>query len=205
MRETLSNQRYDGGMRYVALIFLSACGPRVLSTTPRSVTVDGVNESTLGKATAMAQSECTKHGRDAELASTDDVARGMNSKAVTFKCVDRTTPAAPVATDASSPSQPRERKVAYGRTPLYCASTTPDVGECWLDQDSCVAAIAALGIPGCERKLSGSCFNATKQLDGTKSTVCAVSIKDCETRRETFAKNPDYKVTGCGIYRAEER
>lgn len=94
-----------------------------------------------------------------------------------------------------SPPAKDERKEVIGDKPLYCAVTAPDVGRCFLSEAACQ------GETPCEMRKAGSCFNATKILDGTKTTTCAVSIKDCETRREEIAANPDYKVTPCGIYR----
>jgi hypothetical protein len=95
---------------------------------------------------------------------------------------------------------PNERKTVSGTKPLLCVVTAEDVGECWLDEAACAASAAGAS---CESRNAGSCFNATKTLDGTKKTVCAVSIKDCETRLAAFASNPDYSVTKCGIYRVQ--
>lgn len=204
VRETPS--RYDHRMRTIAIVlFLAACGPKIVSSTPRSVTVDGVNESTIAKATELAQEECAKNGRDAELASTDDMARGMNTKAVTFKCVDpaSATTITVQAPPAAKPASADERKVIIGSKPLYCAVTAPDVGACYQAEANCTESLAEGAAP-CEAKPAGACFNATKVLDGSKSTTCAVSIKDCETRRTELAANPDYKVTACGIYRVEK-
>lgn len=97
------------------------------------------------------------------------------------------------------------RKVVTGKQTLFCAVTAPDVGACFLQQDACAAEVASSGAGVCEEHLAGSCFNATKVLDGTKITSCAVSISDCEARLKTYAENPDYTVTKCGIYRVKSQ
>lgn len=104
---------------------------------------------------------------------------------------------------APSPSPSNVRKLVRGDKPLHCAVTSLDVGICFLDESACAAELEKSGAPSCELRTAGSCMNATKILDGTKLTVCAVSIKDCEARRATYAADPDYKVTPCGVYRAK--
>jgi hypothetical protein len=98
-----------------------------------------------------------------------------------------------------------ERKVVIGDRPLFCNITAEDVGLCFLQQEACDADMMSTGSGMCEQRNAGSCFNATKTLDGTKATVCAVSISDCEARLKTYAENPDYTVTKCGIYRVGQR
>jgi hypothetical protein len=110
----------------------------------------------------------------------------------------------PQASQATAKPALDERKTVFGSRPLSCAVTAPDVGECFLDLAKCDEA-AATGTATCEQRDAGSCFNATKTLDGTKVTVCAVSIKDCEARRGAYAANPDYSATRCGIYRFDNR
>jgi len=94
------------------------------------------------------------------------------------------------------------RKTVSGSNPLFCAVTAPEVGICYQDEPACAASLTEGAAP-CDRKVAGSCFTATKVLDESKSTTCAVSIKDCEARRTAVAADPDYKVTPCGIYRAK--
>lgn len=119
---------------------------------------------------------------------------------------ERPTPMAAAQVRAvRATSDKTDRRTVYGEKPLHCAPTTPDVGECFLDEQACARSLEASGATACEAKQAGSCFNATKLLDGSKATVCAVSIKDCETRRATYTANPDFRVTACGIYRQDER
>jgi hypothetical protein len=96
------------------------------------------------------------------------------------------------------------RKTVTGENPLYCAVTTPDVGLCYQSEAACTASLTE-GAAACEVRAAGSCFTATKQLDQTKTTTCAVSIKDCEARHAVAAADPDLQVTACGIYRAAEK
>jgi hypothetical protein len=98
-----------------------------------------------------------------------------------------------------------ERKTVYGAVPLFCAVTSADAGECWQNRALCDAALEASGAAACEERQAGSCFTATKVLDESKATTCAVSISDCETRRKIVAENPDFRVTACGVYRQEKR
>lgn len=95
------------------------------------------------------------------------------------------------------------RKTVEGDKTLLCAISAPDVGQCFLDEAACSAEAAKVGVAQCEKRPAGSCFNATRTLEGTKATVCAVSIKDCEARRAQYAADPDYSTTACGIYRAK--
>lgn len=136
------------------------------------------------------------------------MARGFETKSVTFRCVDRATatatPPRRVEAKPASANAVNERKTVIGERPLLCAVTAPEVGACFLSEDACKAELEKSGAPSCEEKSAGSCFNATRTLDGTKLTVCAVSIKDCEARRQHYAGDPDYTVTGCGIYRAQK-
>lgn len=99
-----------------------------------------------------------------------------------------------------------ERRTVTGTRPVFCASTAPDIGECFTSEKACTDGLASLPEgTACEQKTAASCFNATKTLDGTRLGVCAVSIKDCEARREKIASDPDYTATACGIYRVETR
>lgn len=81
------------GLIVVAMLLAGCASPHILSSTPRSVVVDDVNENSLDEAARIAQRECEKHGRDAEQVTGDDIARGLHVQSVTFKCVDRTAPA----------------------------------------------------------------------------------------------------------------
>ena len=76
-------------MRAAILLALAGCvvAPTIMAQTPRSVTLNNVNEQTVGKATDMAQKHCAQYDRDAELVP-DSVPDGN----ATFKCVDRSTP-----------------------------------------------------------------------------------------------------------------
>jgi len=109
-------------------------------------------------------------------------------------------------------SQPRviakpERKVVEGDRPLFCAAESADVGLCFLSEGACAADVASRAAGAsqtCERRGAGACFTATRVLDETKSTTCAVSIKDCEARRTEKATDADLRVTPCGVYRVRQ-
>jgi hypothetical protein len=103
----------------------------------------------------------------------------------------------------AKPAQPT-RKVVEGDKPVFCSISAPDVGICSLDEAYCNSEAERTGTPKCEQRNAASCFNATKTLDGSKLTFCAASIKDCEARRQNYAADPDYTVTGCGIYRLKQ-
>jgi hypothetical protein len=183
------------------LLALAACTPTVISSTPRNVTVDGVNSSNLDEAAGVAQAECEEHDRDAEQISGS---RGYGS--VTYRCVDRASPTtnstpSTVAPATRAASDTKRRKEVFGDAPLFCAVTAPDVGLCFIDEQTCNAEKEKSGASSCEQRKAGACFNATKTLDKTKALICAASIKDCEARRNTYATDPDYTVTPCGIYR----
>jgi hypothetical protein len=97
------------------------------------------------------------------------------------------------------------RRTVEGDKPLLCAPSASEVGLCFLDAVACKAEADKVGVAQCEERSAGSCFTATRTLDETKTTTCAVSIKDCEARRETLSKDPDFTVTACGIYRAARK
>ena len=116
-------------MRYLALILLTGCATTVLATTPRSITIDGVNKSTIGDATQKAQAHCQKWGRDAEL-----VPDSQPDGVATFKCV---------SSDGAEEKQPE--KV----TPTqWCADD-----RCFDERDDCAVYAGKAGIStGCVQR-----------------------------------------------------
>ena len=188
----------------ILIATLTACGPAIIASTERSVTIGRVNEGNLSDATSMAEEHCGRYGRVAEQTS-GNVSQELEGKSVAFRCVDSVTPVAAVTATAapSKPDDKTERKTVTGDKPLFCASTAPDVGLCFLDEGSCNTEKERAGVASCESRSAGSCFSATKTLDGTKLTVCAISIKDCEARRQKYTSDPDFSATPCGIYRKQ--
>ena len=190
------------------LVPLAACGPSIVASAPGSVTVDRVSRSNIGQANELAQNECSSYGKDAEMSSigslgdnrnADPVFDG-NNKTVIYRCVDRGSAVKPAA---ATPANPDERKTVTGSKPLFCAPTAVDVGLCFLDEEACRQEVENNHAAGCEPRNAGSCFTTTKTLDHSKLTICAISIKDCEARRQTYTADADYTASACGVYRKE--
>jgi hypothetical protein len=138
-------------------------------------------------------------GGDWKDCATQPDARSETAKTIAQAILDVQVAARPVE---AKPAASNERKTIEGDQPLHCTVTAPDVGLCFLDAARCDTERTQSNTAACEERKAGSCFNATKTLDGTKATVCAVSIKDCETRRGAMAADADFSdVTPCGIYR----
>lgn len=106
---------------------------------------------------------------------------------------------------AAAPSE--ERRIVRGEKPIYCTTTVadPERGSCFLEQTACAQAATAAGYTSCAARTAASCFNANRVLDGTRVTVCAPSVKDCETQRAAKAADPDFGNLSaqCGVYRVE--
>ena len=175
---------------------LVGCGPRISDSTERGVIVSRVNDDNLAKATDMARRECEEYGRAAVLNA------WVDNKTVAFKCVDSGGGSSAGGSSAATGAD-TGRKTVHGDKPLFCAQTAEDVGLCFLDEAACKAEQQRACTAACAAKTAGSCFNTTKTLDGSRHTICALSISDCEKRRAEYEKNVDYTVTPCGIYRVE--
>lgn len=143
-------------MRYIALVLLTGCGPAVIAQTPRSITLSGVNQTTVAKATAMAQDHCQGYGRDAEM-----VPDAQPDGNATFKCVDGEQPSGPTITAAEERKRqqlekqltPKESKPTSLRG-FFCSSSPSnttagfcvrDKAECRRTRDVSVGALPDLG------------------------------------------------------------
>ena len=174
------------------------CGSAPLASSTTTIRFNVVVRDSGGGTTTIVVNPTFRQIRrfDNQVGTIDCFSKGVVEQLVQTEVARRSS-------RAPKKTNPDERKTVFGDKPLHCLVTAEDVGECWLDAAACSNAgdSASGSASTCEMKTAGSCFNATKTLDGTKKTVCAVSIKDCETRRDAFVTNPDYSVTKCGIYR----
>lgn len=86
-----------------------------------------------------------------------------------------------------------ERKIVTGDKPVFCNAD----GACVFDETKCEGS--------CERRESAACFSASRTLDDSRTTTCVVSVKDCEARRATAAKDADLtKIQAqCAVYRVK--
>lgn len=159
----------------IAILLLVACGPRIVSSTPRSITMTNVNAATVEEATRSAQYHCEQYGRDAEL-----VPDSNPDGAATFKCVDdqeaidarraarSATAVKPVA--ATAPTQ-RGHFCAISTTVGLCAR---DKADCTAARDAAVAAVADLG--ECVLVETAHCFD----VDGRER--CFPTAEQCAPR-----------------------
>lgn len=105
------------------------------------------------------------------------------------------------------PEAEPERKVVWGKKPVFCTAQTDDAdrGPCFVDEAACKEARARTpdALASCEPRTAAACFNANRVLDGERVSVCAVSVKDCEARRAEKAEDPDFAsvASRCGVYR----
>jgi len=151
----------------ILLLALAGCGPSIVSATPRSVTLNRVNQMTVEEATGKAQAHCAQYGRDAEL-----VPDAHQDGIATFKCVDdqdeidaqRTARAKREAELAEL----RASKTAVASTAtlrgFYCAASA-SAGFCAREKADCVtardAALAAVPEIGeCVLVETAHCFDA---------------------------------------------
>lgn len=102
----------------------------------------------------------------------------------------------------------RMRRVIEGDRPLECAlaAANPSSGRCFVDKEKCDGFVAEQGAARynvCEARNAGACFGVTVVLDGSKTTMCAPSVSDCEKRLAATRENPDFEIrtAQCAVYR----
>lgn len=189
MRELLTRETIDAMRTAILLFCLAACGPRVVSSTPRSVTLNGVTQMTIGDATTKAQAHCEGYGRDAEL-----VPDAHQDGTATFRCVDnegdRRSPT--ITADEERKRQRLERQLAASEsrsTPrgFFCASSSSnssagfcvrEKAECQRTRDAALAGLPDLG--DCTLTERAFCFGDR----------CAPDAEACDAMRAR-ALGPD--------------
>jgi hypothetical protein len=83
---------------------------------------------------------------------------------------------------------------------LYCASSSPTMGSCFVREQECKDEAIRLELPACEARESAACFSVTA-ADGTKTNTCTVTMDECESRRRQLP--PDAVVAECGMFKAK--
>lgn len=100
--------------------------------------------------------------------------------------------------------QPNEdRRIVYGDTPLSC--TTNGKGTlCFVDEATCNRFIERHGsnVP-CFARTSAACYVERLVVDGGRATVCAPTIRECESMLGGQRSSPDVAdlPDDCAIYR----
>lgn len=147
--------------------------------------------------------DCEKAQRDYDTAPSETASQRRRD-------IDRPPASSvPVVSDEPDPVPPTTRKVVHGAKPVYCAIELANAerGMCFLESSACADARAKTPEKylECAQRSGSACFNATTVIDGTRLTVCSVSVKDCEAQRLQKENDPDYSNVGsqCGVYRAD--
>ena len=70
-------------MKYLLLLLLTGCASGVVTSTPRTVVLNGASSYNLAKTQALADAECQKHGRWAV-----HIPDSQRDGIVTYECVE---------------------------------------------------------------------------------------------------------------------
>jgi hypothetical protein len=166
-------------MRIAVTLCLVGCAPTIMSTTPRSITVN-LRYGSLGEATAIAEEHCGEYGRDAEF-----VPDAQADGAATFKCVDRPKP------ERQRPMQPgttidpfaahpaQATRVDVAPRGFYCSmsATASAAGFCVRDKAECarIRDVSAAAVPD----LSACALTESAWCDGDR---CFPAADVCRQR-----------------------
>lgn len=111
-------------------------------------------------------------------------------------------------------SAPGGRRIVRGQGSVWCVLDAKDrqMGVCEFSETECneawrlAAANRDLAPMPCERRLYAACFATTRVVSGTRFTVCAPSIEQCETMLDGSRRNLDEHIEdqSCYMYRQRE-